>query len=159
MIHNLRNVNFLFAEWRTGASGRVILYDEDSTSKTDGEWKKLNTLHHYRVPDGACLNLVPRQSSIYNLSILTEKNEKTHKYETLNLSKYGSASPPFSRTCSPLNADGTDNGIKYWHLVKHHDNEMQKEGERVNKMVSEIYLTRLLATKVSEVFKVYLDFF
>ncbi|XP_063706809.1 plexin-A4 isoform X3 [Culicoides brevitarsis] len=134
-------------EWRTGASGRVILYDEDSTSKTDGEWKKLNTLHHYRVPDGACLNLVPRQSSIYNLSILTEKNEKTHKYETLNLSKYGSASPPFSRTCSPLNADGNDNGIKYWHLVKHHDNEMQKEGERVNKMVSEIYLTRLLATK------------
>lgn len=31
--------------------------------------------------------------------------------------------------------------------MRHHDAE-QKEGERGNKMVSEIYLTRLLATKV-----------
>lgn len=31
--------------------------------------------------------------------------------------------------------------------MKHHDNDAQKEGERGNKMVSEIYLTRLLATK------------
>lgn len=37
--------------------------------------------------------------------------------------------------------------MKYWHLVKHHDSDIQKEGERVNKLVSEIYLTRLLATK------------
>lgn len=134
-------------EWRTGASGRVILYDEDSTSKMDSEWKKLNTLHHYRVPDGACLNLVSRQSPIYNLSMLSDKNDKSHKYETLNLSKYPSSSPPFSRAGSPLNADIQENGLRYWHLVKHHDIDLQKEGERVNKMVSEIYLTRLLATK------------
>lgn len=134
-------------EWRTGTSGRVILYDEDSTSKIEGEWKKINTLYHYRVPDNACLSLVPKQSSIYNLSILSEKNDKTHKYETLNLSKYNSSSPPFSRAGSPLNNDSHDNGLKYWHLVKHHDSDVQKEGERVNKMVSEIYLTRLLATK------------
>lgn len=37
--------------------------------------------------------------------------------------------------------------LQSWHLVKHHDNDAQKEGERGNKMVSEIYLTRLLATK------------
>uniref|UniRef100_A0A1B0D0Z4 Uncharacterized protein n=1 Tax=Phlebotomus papatasi TaxID=29031 RepID=A0A1B0D0Z4_PHLPP len=134
-------------EWRTGTSGRVILYDEDSTSKVESEWKKLNTLHHYRVPDGAWLSLVPKQSSIYNLSILSEKNDKSHKYETLNLSKYASSSPPFSRAGSPLNNDSQENGLKYWHLVKHHDTDVQKEGERVNKMVSEIYLTRLLATK------------
>jgi plexin A len=36
-------------EWRTGNKGRLILYDEDSTTKTEGEWKKLNTLSHYRV--------------------------------------------------------------------------------------------------------------
>jgi plexin A len=140
-------------EWRTGNNGRVTLYDEDVTSKTDGEWKKLNTLHHYRVTDGSCLSLVPKQSSIYNLSIMSEKNnEKTHKYETLNLSKYNSSSPPFSRAGSPLNTDSQDNGIKYWHLVKHHDTDVQRqEGERVNKMVSEIYLTRLLATKVSNI--------
>ncbi|XP_070491742.1 plexin-A4 [Chironomus tepperi] len=135
-------------EWRTGSSGRVILYDEDSTSKNDNEWKKLNTLYHYRVPDGAFLTLVSKQqSSNYNLSILSEKNEKSaYKYETLNSSKYNSTSPPFSRAGSPLNYDSGENGVKYWHLVKHHDSE-QKEGERADKLVSEIYLTRLLATK------------
>lgn len=64
----------------------------------------------------------------------------------MNSSKYNSASPPFSRAGSPLNYDSGENGVKYWHLVKHHDAE-QKEGERVDKLVSEIYLTRLLATK------------
>ncbi|XP_063219970.1 plexin-A1 [Bacillus rossius redtenbacheri] len=133
-------------EWRTGTSGRLILYDEDSTTKTEGEWKKRNTLNHYRVPDGGCLNLVPKQTSFYNLSILPDKMDKSHKYETLNLSKFSSASPPLSRATSPLNHDH-DGGLKVWHLVKHHDSDAQKEGERGNKMVSEIYLTRLLATK------------
>uniref|UniRef100_A0A224XGD6 Putative plexins functional semaphorin receptor n=1 Tax=Panstrongylus lignarius TaxID=156445 RepID=A0A224XGD6_9HEMI len=136
----------LDVEWRTGTSGRLILYDEDSTTKTEGEWKKRNTLNHYRVPDGGSLNLVSKQSSIYNLSILSEKTDKAHKYETLNLSKFSSASPPLSRATSPLNNDH-DGGLKVWHLVKHHDTDAQKEGERGNKMVSEIYLTRLLATK------------
>jgi len=134
------------AEWRTGASGRLILYDEDSTTKTEHEWKKRNTLNHYRVPDGASLNLVSKQSSIYNLSILSEKTDKSHKYETLNLSKFSSASPPLSRATSPLNQN-IEAGIKIWHLVKHHDTDARKEGDRGNKMVSEIYLTRLLATK------------
>ncbi|KAJ1526203.1 hypothetical protein ONE63_009362 [Megalurothrips usitatus] len=133
-------------EWRTGTSGRLILYDEDATTRMEGEWKKRNTLNHYRVPDSAHLNLVSKQSSIYNLSILSEKPDKSHKYETLNLSKFSSASPPLSRATSPLNNDH-DSGLKTWHLVKHHDNDAQKEGERGNKMVSEIYLTRLLATK------------
>lgn len=137
---------YISTEWRTGASGRLILYDEDSTTKTEGEWKKRNTLNHYRVPDGASLNLVSKQSSIYNLSILSEKTDKSHKYETLNLSKFSSASPPLSRATSPLNQNH-DGGLKCWHLVKHHDSDARKEGDRGNKMVSEIYLTRLLATK------------
>lgn len=137
---------YICLEWRTGTSGRLILYDEDTTTKTEGDWRRRNTLQHYRVPDGGCLNLVSKQSSIYNLNIFSEKNDKAHKYETLNLSKFSSASPPLSRATSPLNHDH-DQGVKYWHLVKHHDNDAQKEGERGNKMVSEIYLTRLLATK------------
>ena len=36
-------------------------------------------------------------------------------------------------------------GIKMWHLVRH-DTDNNKD-ERSNKLVSEIYLTRLLATK------------
>ncbi len=142
-------------EWRTGTSGRLILYDEDSTTKTEGDWKRVNTLNHYRVPDGALLTLVPKQSSMYNISTMSDKSDRHlyHKYETLNLSKMGAGSgggaaghsPPLSRATSPLNHN-YDNGLKVWHLVRHEwDND--KEGERHNKMVSEIYLTRLLATK------------
>lgn len=42
-----------------------------------------------------------------------------------------------------------ESGTKLWHLVKNHDHSDQREGDRGSKMVSEIYLTRLLATKVS----------
>lgn len=42
-----------------------------------------------------------------------------------------------------------ESGVKVWHLVKNHDHGDQKEGDRGSKMVSEIYLTRLLATKVN----------
>lgn len=41
-----------------------------------------------------------------------------------------------------------ESGTKLWHLVKNHDHLDQREGDRGSKMVSEIYLTRLLATKV-----------
>lgn len=134
------------SEWRTGTAGRLILYDKDTTTKLEAEWERRNTLQHYKVPDGGYLNLVSKQSSIYNLSIFSDKNDKTHKYETLNLNKLSSVSPPLSRATSPLNHDH-DQRLKIWHLVKHHDNDNHKEGERGNKMVSEIYLTRLLATK------------
>ncbi|XP_043221511.1 plexin-A2-like isoform X2 [Amphibalanus amphitrite] len=131
-------------EWRSGTQGRLILNDEDATTKLDSGWRKLNTLSHYRVPDGALLTLVPRQSSLYNLSIFSEKSDKSqHKYETLNLTKYGAQSPPLSRAMSPSQQE---NGVKAWHLVRHSESE-QRDGERGNKMVSEIYLTRLLATK------------
>ncbi|XP_069180066.1 plexin-A4 isoform X2 [Procambarus clarkii] len=136
-------------EWRTGTSGRLILYDEDTTTRPEGGWKKLNTLAHYNVPDMAQLTLIPKQSSIYNyMSILSDKSDKSHhKYETLNMNKYTSASPPLSRATSPLNHDN-EAGVKVWHLVRQQESE-QREGERTNKMVSEIYLTRLLSTKLT----------
>ncbi|QQP52047.1 Plexin A [Caligus rogercresseyi] len=137
-------------EWRTGTSGRLILYDEDSTTKTEGDWKRINTLNHYRVPEGALLTLVPKQSSMYNISTLSDKSDRHlyHKYETLNLAKSGGhgPSPPISRATSPLNPDYDSNGLKMWHLVRH-DWGDEKDGGAHNKMVSEIYLTRLLSTK------------
>ena len=60
-------------EWRTGTSGRLILYDEDSTTKTEGDWKRINTLNHYRVPDGALLTLV-RQMILSLLIVSTVKS-------------------------------------------------------------------------------------
>uniref|UniRef100_K7FZP4 Plexin-B1 n=1 Tax=Pelodiscus sinensis TaxID=13735 RepID=K7FZP4_PELSI len=47
-------------EWRSGLAGHLILSDEDVTSVIQGTWKRLNTLQHYKVPDGATVALVPR---------------------------------------------------------------------------------------------------
>lgn len=55
---------------------------------------------------------------------------------------------PHSRV--PMLTPDLESGVKVWHLVKNHDHGDQKEGERGSKMVSEIYLTRLLATKVPQ---------
>lgn len=174
-------------EWRTGQSGRILLSDIDTTSKQDNEWKKINTLSHYRVSEGANLILIPKQNALINInsnsatntyninSFYYSKNDK-HKYETLNFNKH---SPSISRPTSPLtennyelgsnssypnnnnfsnftslnnhfnNLNSLNNGYKkYWHLVRAHDDHSSKESnDRGSKMVSEIYLTRLLATK------------
>lgn len=36
-------------EWRQGRMARIILQDEDVTTKIDNDWKRLNTLAHYQV--------------------------------------------------------------------------------------------------------------
>lgn len=41
--------NFLSSEWRQGRMARIILQDEDVTTKIDNDWKRLNTLAHYQV--------------------------------------------------------------------------------------------------------------
>lgn len=37
------------SEWRSGVAGHLILSDEDLTSVCQGNWKRLNTLQHYKV--------------------------------------------------------------------------------------------------------------
>lgn len=37
------------AEWRQGRGQRMILQDEDITTKIEGDWKRLNMLAHYQV--------------------------------------------------------------------------------------------------------------
>ncbi|KAJ8257289.1 hypothetical protein GJAV_G00184000 [Gymnothorax javanicus] len=49
-------------EWRSGVAGHLILSDEDLTSVVQGNWKRLNTLQHYKVPDGATVTLVQRHT-------------------------------------------------------------------------------------------------
>ena len=54
---------YFTTEWKKG-SVPVTLQDEDSSStKLDG-WKKINTLQHYRVFDGAEMALVRRYQAI-----------------------------------------------------------------------------------------------
>ncbi|KAF0036067.1 hypothetical protein F2P81_011379 [Scophthalmus maximus] len=58
-----------------------------------------------------------------------------------------SSSPDSLRSRAPMITPDQETGTKLWHLVKNHEHSDQREGDRGSKMVSEIYLTRLLATK------------
>lgn len=67
-----------------------------------------------------------------------------------NMIRY-TGSPDSLRSRTPMITPDLESGVKLWHLVKNHEHGDQKEGDRGSKMVSEIYLTRLLATKVQNV--------
>lgn len=43
------HVLFLPTEWRQASGARMILQDEDITTKIENDWKRLNTLAHYQV--------------------------------------------------------------------------------------------------------------
>ncbi|XP_049625731.1 plexin-A2 [Suncus etruscus] len=132
-------------EWRQGRIARVVLQDEDITTKIEGDWKRLNTLVHYQVSDRSIVALVPKQTSSYNIPASASISRSS-------ISRYDSSlrytgSPDSLRSRTPMITPDLDSGAKVWHLVRNHEHGEQKEGERGGKMVSEVYLTRLLATK------------
>uniref|UniRef100_A0A8C6WL71 Plexin A2 n=1 Tax=Neogobius melanostomus TaxID=47308 RepID=A0A8C6WL71_9GOBI len=132
-------------EWRQGRMARVVLQDEDITTKIENDWKRLNTLMHYQVSDRCVVALVPKQTSSYNIPTSASMSRSS-------ISRYDSSfrytgSPDSMRSRAPMITPDLESGVKVWHLVKNHEHGDQKEGDRGSKMVSEIYLTRLLATK------------
>ncbi|KAA0707300.1 Plexin-A1 Semaphorin receptor NOV [Triplophysa tibetana] len=131
-------------EWRQGRLARIILQDEDVTTKIDNDWKRLNTLAHYQVTDGSVIALVPKQNSAYNISNSSTFTKSLSRYESMLRT---ASSPDSLRSRTPMITPDLESGTKLWHLVKNHDHADQREGDRGSKMVSEIYLTRLLATK------------
>ena len=48
-------------EWRSGRSGHLPLQDEDVTTEMVKGWKRVNTLAHYHIPDGATMALIPKR--------------------------------------------------------------------------------------------------
>uniref|UniRef100_A0A8C8FQN3 Sema domain-containing protein n=1 Tax=Oncorhynchus tshawytscha TaxID=74940 RepID=A0A8C8FQN3_ONCTS len=112
-------------EWRQGRMARIILQDEDVTTKIDNDWKHLNTLAHYQVRGGRGGGWTSALCSMLRTA----------------------SSPDSLRSRTPMITPDLESGTKLWHLVKNHDHSDQREGDRGSKMVSEIYLTRLLATK------------
>uniref|UniRef100_A0A2R9BNG0 Plexin-B1 n=1 Tax=Pan paniscus TaxID=9597 RepID=A0A2R9BNG0_PANPA len=124
----------LDVEWRSGVAGHLILSDEDVTSEVHGLWRRLNTLQHYKVPDGATVALVPCLTK----HVLRENQDYV----------------PGERT--PMLEDVDEGGIRPWHLVKPSDEPEPprprrgslRGGERERaKAIPEIYLTRLLSMK------------
>ncbi|XP_049327643.1 plexin-A2 [Astyanax mexicanus] len=133
-------------EWRQGRTARVVLQDEDITTKIENDWKRLNTLVHYQVSDRCVVALVPKQTSSYNISTSASFPRSFSRYDTV-LRSASAGSPESMRSRAPMITPDLESGVKVWHLVKNHEHGDQKEAERGSKMVSEIYLTRLLATK------------
>uniref|UniRef100_A0AAQ4QFE7 Plexin b1a n=1 Tax=Gasterosteus aculeatus aculeatus TaxID=481459 RepID=A0AAQ4QFE7_GASAC len=128
------HVDSLHLEWRAGVAGHLILSDEDLTSVVQGSWKRLNTLQHYKVPDGATVALVPR-------------NTKNHLHDSHDYM-------PGEKT--PMLDDGEEGGVRLWHLVKageeselpnHRRGSVRERGGERAKAIPEIYLTRLLSMK------------
>ncbi|CAB1336004.1 unnamed protein product [Coregonus sp. 'balchen'] len=134
----------VLTEWRQGRLTRIILQDEDVTTKIESDWKRLNTLAHYQVADGSLVALVQKQVSAYNIANSFTFTRSLSRYESLLRT---SSSPDSLRSRAPMITPDQETGTKLWHLVKNHEHADQREGDRGSKMVSEIYLTRLLATK------------
>lgn len=57
-------------EWRQGRMARIILQDEDVTTKIDNDWKRLNTLAHYQVRLSVMENTEQSPAAL-NLSIFS----------------------------------------------------------------------------------------
>ncbi|XP_069040201.1 plexin A3 [Lepisosteus oculatus] len=131
-------------EWRQGRLTRIVLQDEDVTTKIESDWKRLNTLAHYQVTDGSLVALVQKQVSAYNIANSFTFTRSLSRYESLLRT---SSSPDSLRSRAPMITPDQETGTKLWHLVKNHEHADHREGDRGSKMVSEIYLTRLLATK------------
>ncbi|XP_051248725.1 plexin-C1 isoform X7 [Dicentrarchus labrax] len=97
----------------------VPLQEVDASSEVIGEVTMLNTLKHYTVPDGATIKVL---------------SKKTH--------------PPLSPQGS-LKDDENFSG-KYFHLIDPDvDEDQRKNPERKKLKLKEVYLTKLLSTKVA----------
>uniref|UniRef100_S4R6Y2 Plexin cytoplasmic RhoGTPase-binding domain-containing protein n=1 Tax=Petromyzon marinus TaxID=7757 RepID=S4R6Y2_PETMA len=68
------------AEWRPGRMARVILQDEDLTTKIENDWKRCNTLAHYQILDGSAVALVPKQLPTCHLAHLSLTRSLPSRY-------------------------------------------------------------------------------
>uniref|UniRef100_A0A669C9W2 Plexin-B1 n=1 Tax=Oreochromis niloticus TaxID=8128 RepID=A0A669C9W2_ORENI len=107
-------------EWRSGQAGHLTLSDDDVTAVVQGRWKRLNTLQHYKVPDGATVALIPRSQSSETPMLEGEEEEGLRLWHLVKSSE------------DP-------------EIPKHRKSSM-RERERA-KAIPEIYLTRLLSMK------------
>ena len=200
---NVDDLDLIYIPSEWNKSGRLILFDEDKTCKIDNDdFKKLNTLAHYKISNGALLILVYRQSyqllqspsndcnsytlldtvrNAENMTLLSKSSKSSSSpptyskltsneyaaFSTINGSTTGLSEALFnsanstrlkqnhqSITRNTLNIHNDKKNKKY-HLIKYNglissttpNIKDDKKQEIAAKLVSEVYLTRLLATK------------
>ncbi|TRY82226.1 hypothetical protein DNTS_023867, partial [Danionella cerebrum] len=97
----------------------LMLQEVDETSEIRGNVTLLNTLQHYQVGDGACIKVITTRAKP---SLKTQSSVK----------------------------DDENFSVKYFHLVDPDmDTELSKHPEKKAIKFKEIYLTKLLSTKVA----------
>ncbi|XP_064606083.1 plexin-B2-like [Liolophura sinensis] len=113
-------------EWHSGKNGRLILNNFDNTTEADGEWRRINTLKHFNVKDGSKMALLSKED---------EGIETDSPYGNIGCS---------SASLISTNDINVDEDSRIWHLVRTEDNNDDSK----QCVISEIYLTRLMSTKV-----------
>uniref|UniRef100_A0A8C4QW75 IPT/TIG domain-containing protein n=1 Tax=Eptatretus burgeri TaxID=7764 RepID=A0A8C4QW75_EPTBU len=120
-------------EWHSPTARHFTLSDEDRTSASQGCWKRINTLRHYEIQEGATMFLVPSSP---------ENQMNPHPYRDMTVA-----------ACMESVSDEED-CVRKWHLVKGVEEAdtmaMRKGSEQERgqgKVIAEIYLTRLLSMK------------
>ncbi|RWS18010.1 plexin-B-like protein [Dinothrombium tinctorium] len=136
-------------EWRESPNRRLLLSDEDITTKTVNGWRRINILAHYGVKDGAVMNLIISRkdgSHVYE----TIANSPTSSPNDHSLSHYSNIYYTLTKR-SPINRNNRncDNNVRYWHLVRNMDDTTSRRSRdpQSHKAIPEIFLTRLLSTK------------
>jgi hypothetical protein len=164
-------------EWRSGQCGRLILNDLDRTCQMERDWTCVNTLAHYGVQDGARLWLLVKQQSprepTYEMvrpkgqNSLSPGGSRAASPQSDSACELASGASAHSsltgrngrRSCessdrsSAMGPQSNADRRRLFHLVRPaagtcNGNANSSFGDSVDtKLVSEIYLTRLLASK------------
>lgn len=74
-------------EWRQGRMARVVLQDEDITTKIENDWKRLNTLMHYQV----CFffSLRTSRTEVFQVKVLNKiRKEEAETWLPLNTNPF-----------------------------------------------------------------------
>ncbi|XP_070559788.1 plexin-A4-like [Ptychodera flava] len=147
-------------EWRGGrqGQGRIILQDDDVSSELIGQWKRLNTLKHYKVPDEAIMALVNRTEQA-NGGIRTPITPPS-EYDFINFHNPDLPPDEAKDKEQPKAKDEEEGtGIKRWHLIKIKGVEKKRKNfreravtraksmYRPERVISEIFLLQLVTTK------------
>jgi len=143
-------------EWQQ-SQGNIILRDDDLTTNVDGEWRQINTIQHYKIEDNSIIAIIPKKAvnntlqKNYSKNNLNNSGLKHHDSTTRLLPAEGSLPRKKQnyRSETPMSSGTTvtNQDLKYYHLIKPSDQEVQQNSS--SKMVAEVYLTRLLAAKVA----------
>ena len=119
---------------------------------TEGTWKQLNTLKHYNIGEGATFRLMKRSTHAppgQSEHLLNLKLEHLAIILLILLGYDYPASLISSHAVRNRALSEAEDGTRVWHLFKQHDVEDPRRSPFMNKkMITEVYLPRMLSTKV-----------